>query len=60
MKNKIDKLDFGMIVVHGTVEVYNPLPNSLENGLEIELVSSLEEEELAGVCDTVSEANEYL
>lgn len=51
-----------MILVHGTVEVYNPLPNCPGNGLEIkvELVSSLEEEGLAGVCGTVCEANEYL
>lgn len=31
----MDKLDFGVIVVHDTVEVYKPLPNSLGNGLEI-------------------------
>lgn len=53
----MEKLDFGVIVVHDRVEVYNPLPNYLGNGLEIEIVSSLEEEGLAGVC--VSEANEY-
>lgn len=52
----MDKLDFGVIVVHDSGEVYNPLPNYLGNSLEIktysELVSSLQEKGLAGVCDT--------
>lgn len=62
MKNTINKLDFGVIVVRSRVEVHNHLSNCLRNRLDIKigLVSSLEEQGLSGVCDPVFEANEYL